>query len=169
MFIFFNLHFTLIKKQLEMVIKKVLLQNYIELFAGWQVFVITESGRIQTLSFVLSKARSASFYLLQEKNLSKPQCNGKTTESQNGLERASKIMQFQAPCHKQGHISLNQVDQSYIQPGLEHLHVWSIPDFSGQRVPVPHHLYSKELSPNTLFYSLAVSRHSPLSGHCMSL
>jgi len=40
---------------------------------------------------------------------------------QFGLERPSKFISFQPPCHGQRHLSLDQVAQSPVQPGLEHL------------------------------------------------
>jgi len=49
-----------------------------------------------------------------------------------------------APCHGQGHLPLDQVAQSPIQPGLEHSQEGGIHIFSGQPVPVPHHPQSKE-------------------------
>ena len=36
-----------------------------------------------------------------------------------GLERAFKIISFQALCYRQGHLPLDQVARSPIQPGLE--------------------------------------------------
>jgi len=36
-----------------------------------------------------------------------------------GLEGTLKIIYFQPPCHGQGHLPLDQVAQSPIQPGLE--------------------------------------------------
>jgi len=36
-----------------------------------------------------------------------------------GLEGTLKIIQFQPPCHGQGHLLLEQVAQSPVQPGLE--------------------------------------------------
>ncbi|EOA97032.1 hypothetical protein Anapl_17450, partial [Anas platyrhynchos] len=42
------------------------------------------------------------------------------------------------PCHGLGHLPLDQVAQSPIQPGLEHLQGWGTHSFSGQPVPVPH-------------------------------
>ena len=36
-----------------------------------------------------------------------------------GSEGTFKIIQFQSPCYRQGHFSLDQVAQSPIQPGLE--------------------------------------------------
>ncbi|KAK4822675.1 hypothetical protein QYF61_019042 [Mycteria americana] len=52
-----------------------------------------------------------------------------------GLEGTLKIIWFQAPCHGQGHLPLDQVAQSPIQPGLEHFQGWDIHSFSGQPVP----------------------------------
>jgi len=42
------------------------------------------------------------------------------------------------------HLPLDQVAQSPIQPGLEHLQGGGIHSFSGQPVPVPHHRHSEE-------------------------
>ena len=39
-------------------------------------------------------------------------------------------------CHKQGHLPLDQVTQSSIQPGLEHFQGGGSHSFSGQPVPV---------------------------------
>jgi len=47
-------------------------------------------------------------------------------------------------CHGQGHLPLDQVAQSPIQPGLELFHGGGIHDFSGQPAPVPHHPHSKK-------------------------
>jgi len=52
------------------------------------------------------------------------------------------------PCRGQGHVPLDQVAQSSIQPGLEHFQGGGIHNFSGQPVPVPHHPHSKEFLPN---------------------
>uniref|UniRef100_A0A8C3PLQ6 Uncharacterized protein n=1 Tax=Calidris pygmaea TaxID=425635 RepID=A0A8C3PLQ6_9CHAR len=65
-----------------------------------------------------------------------------------GLEGTLKIIEFQTPCHGQGHLPLDQVAQSPIQPGLEHLQGWGSHNFSGQPVPVSHHPHSKEFLPN---------------------
>ena len=46
--------------------------------------------------------------------------------------------------HGQGHLPLDQVAQSPVQPGLEHFQGGDILIFSGQHVPVPHHPLSKE-------------------------
>ena len=51
-----------------------------------------------------------------------------------GLEGTFKIIWFQPPCHEQGHLPLDQVAQSSIQPGLEHCQGGSSHSFSGQRV-----------------------------------
>ena len=37
-----------------------------------------------------------------------------------GLGGTLKIIQFQTPCHGQGHLPLDQVAQSPVQPGLGH-------------------------------------------------
>jgi len=37
-----------------------------------------------------------------------------------GLEGTLKIISFQPPCHGQGHLPVDQVAQSPVQPGLEH-------------------------------------------------
>jgi len=36
------------------------------------------------------------------------------------LEETLKIIWFQPPCHRQGHLPPDQVDHSPVQPGLEH-------------------------------------------------
>ena len=47
-----------------------------------------------------------------------------------------------------GHLPLDQVAQSPIQPGLEHSQGRGSHSFSGQHVPVPHHTHGKEFLPN---------------------
>ena len=64
-----------------------------------------------------------------------------------GLEATLKIIQFQSPCHEQGHLPLDQVAQSSIQPGLEHCQEGGSHSFSGQPVPVPHHPQGEEFLP----------------------
>jgi len=54
------------------------------------------------------------------------------------LDETLKIIRFQPPCHDQGHLPLDQVAQSSIQPGLEHFQGGGIHSFSGQPVPVFH-------------------------------
>ena len=65
-----------------------------------------------------------------------------------GLEETLKIIRFQPPCHEQGHLALDQVAQSSIQPGLEHCQGGGIHSFSVQPVPVPHHPQGEEFLPN---------------------
>jgi len=40
------------------------------------------------------------------------------------LEGTLNIIEFQPPCHGQGHLKLEQVAQSPIQPGLERFQWW---------------------------------------------
>uniref|UniRef100_A0A672TM59 Uncharacterized protein n=1 Tax=Strigops habroptila TaxID=2489341 RepID=A0A672TM59_STRHB len=49
------------------------------------------------------------------------------------------------PCHGQGHLPLDQVAPSPVQPGLEHCQGWGSHSFSGQPVPGPHHPHREEL------------------------
>ena len=51
------------------------------------------------------------------------------------------------PCNEQGHLQLNQVAQSLVQPDLECLQRWGINHISGQPFPVPHQPHCKELLP----------------------
>ena len=62
------------------------------------------------------------------------------------MEGTLKIILFQS-CHGQGHIPLDQVAQSPIQPGLEHFQGGGSHSFSGQPVPVPHHPHGEEFLP----------------------
>jgi len=64
------------------------------------------------------------------------------------LEGTLKIIWFQPPCHEQGHLPLEQVTQSSIQPGLEHCQGGGSHSFSGQPVSVPHYLHGEEFLPN---------------------
>ena len=45
---------------------------------------------------------------------------------------------------ERGHLPLDQVAQSPIQPGLEHFQGAGIHNFSRQLVPVPHNTHGKE-------------------------
>ena len=54
------------------------------------------------------------------------------------LEGITKGHLVQLPCTKQGHLQLDQVAQSPIQPELECLRGWSIHHLSGQPVLVLH-------------------------------
>jgi len=53
----------------------------------------------------------------------------------------------QPPCSEQGHLQLDQVAQSPVQPGLECFQGWDLHYFSGQSVPVFHHPHGKKLLP----------------------
>jgi len=61
-----------------------------------------------------------------------------------GLEGTFKGRLVQTPCNEQGHLPLDQVAQSLVQPDLECLSGWDIHHLSGQSVPVPHHPHSDE-------------------------
>ena len=90
------------------------------------------------------------------------------------LEGTFKIISFQPPCFRQGHLLLDQVAHSSIQPGLECFQGWGIHSFSGQPVPVSHHphiknfflisslnLCSSHLKPFPLILSLPALTESP--------
>uniref|UniRef100_A0A8B9F833 polypeptide N-acetylgalactosaminyltransferase n=1 Tax=Amazona collaria TaxID=241587 RepID=A0A8B9F833_9PSIT len=49
-----------------------------------------------------------------------------------------------ASCHRQGHLPLDQVAPSPVQPGLEHCQGWGSHNFSGHPVPGPHHPHSED-------------------------
>ena len=79
-----------------------------------------------------------------------------------GSEGTFKIIQFQSPCYRQGHFSLDQVAQSPIQPGLERLQGGGIHNLPEQPASVSYHLHSKEFLSNiccksTLFQFKAIS------------
>ena len=57
------------------------------------------------------------------------------------LESTIKGHLVQLPCNKQGHLQLDQVAQSPVQPDLECLRGWGIHHTSGQPVPVFNHFY----------------------------
>jgi len=65
-----------------------------------------------------------------------------------GFGRDFKDHLFQPPCHEQGHLPLEQVAQSSIQPGLEHRQGGGSHSFSGQPVPVFYHPHGEVLLPN---------------------
>ena len=54
------------------------------------------------------------------------------------VEKDFKDHLVQLPCHVQGHLPLDQVAQSPVIPGLEHVQGWGIHTFSGQLIPPPH-------------------------------
>jgi len=56
-----------------------------------------------------------------------------------GLEWTFRGHLAQPPCSEQGHLQLDQVAQSPIQPGLEYFQGWGLHYLSGQPVPVLHH------------------------------
>ena len=56
------------------------------------------------------------------------------------LEGAIKGHLVQRPCNDQGHLQLDQVSQSPLQPDLECFQGWGICSLSGQPVPAFHHL-----------------------------
>ena len=60
-----------------------------------------------------------------------------------GLEGTFRGHLAQLPCSKQGHLQLDQVAQSPIQPGLECFQGWGLHYLSGQPVTVFHHPYRK--------------------------
>ncbi|KAK4823976.1 hypothetical protein QYF61_008595 [Mycteria americana] len=66
-----------------------------------------------------------------------------------GLEGTFKGHLVQPRCNEQGHLQLDQVAQSPVQPGLECFQGWSIYHLSGQPVPVFHHPQCKEFLPYT--------------------
>ena len=55
----------------------------------------------------------------------------------------------QPPCSEQGHLQLDQVAQSLVQPGLECFQGWGLHCLSGQPVPVFHHPHGKKILPYT--------------------
>uniref|UniRef100_A0A8B9F808 Peptidase S1 domain-containing protein n=1 Tax=Amazona collaria TaxID=241587 RepID=A0A8B9F808_9PSIT len=59
------------------------------------------------------------------------------------------------PCHGQGHLPLDRVAPSPVQPGVEHCQGWDSHSFSGQPVPGPQHPHREELLPK-------ISSQSPL-------
>jgi len=71
-------------------------------------------------------------------------------ESQNGKGwKGPKDHLVPSPCREQGHLPLDQVAQSSIQPGLEHCQGGGSHSFSGQPVPVFHHPHGEEFFANT--------------------
>jgi len=61
------------------------------------------------------------------------------------LEGTSKGYLVQPPCNNQGHLPLDQVAQSPVQPDLECFQAWGIYYLSGQ--PVFHHPHCKKCLP----------------------
>ena len=50
-------------------------------------------------------------------------------------------------CHRQGHLPLDQVAHSPIQPGLEYFQGGGTDNLAGQPVPVSHYPHSEEFLP----------------------
>ena len=63
------------------------------------------------------------------------------------LEETLKDHPVEPRCHGQGHLSLDHVTQSSVEPVFEHFQQWGIPSFSGQPFPVPHHLHHHKILP----------------------
>ena len=63
------------------------------------------------------------------------------------LEGTFKDHLVQPPCSEQGHIPLDQVAQSPVQPDRECFQGGGIDHLSGQSVPVPHHPHGKKFLP----------------------
>ena len=84
------------------------------------------------------------------------------SQSELGWKGSLKIMQFQPPCYSQGHLPLDQVAQSPIQPGPECFQGGGIQNLTGKPVPVSHHPHFKLFltniqSKSTLFQSKTIS------------
>ena len=80
------------------------------------------------------------------------------------MEGTFKSHLVQPPCNKQGHLQLDQVAQSPIQPSLWCLQGQGIHHLSGQPVPVLHHPYFKKhfLISNINLPSLSLKPFSPV-------
>jgi len=70
-----------------------------------------------------------------------------------GLEGTFRGHLVQPPSNEQGHLQLDQVAQSPIQPGLECFQGWGIDHLSGQPGPGFHHPYAKKFLPYIQFKS----------------
>jgi len=77
-----------------------------------------------------------------------------------GLEGTFRSHLAQPSCSEQGHLQLDQVTQSPIQPGLESFQGWGLHYFSGQPVPGFHHPHCKKFPP----YIQSKSTLKPSSG-----
>lgn len=88
-----------------------------------------------------------------------------------GLERTSKIIKFQTPCHGQVHPPPDQIVQKPTQPGLEHCQGCNFHNFFGQPVPGPPHHHNTEFLPkvyckSTLFQLKAIIPHPATTCTC---
>jgi len=66
---------------------------------------------------------------------------------QFGLEGTFKGHLVQTPCNEQGHLQLDQVAWSPVQPGCDCFQGWGIHHLSGQHVPVFHQAHCKNFLP----------------------
>lgn len=73
-----------------------------------------------------------------------PRRNNKIIEN-FALDGTHKHPLVQLPCKEQGHLKLNQVVQSPVQPDLKSFQGWDIHQFPGQNFPVPHHSQQKKI------------------------
>jgi len=71
-----------------------------------------------------------------------------TTTEGFGLEGTFRGHLVQTPCREQGHLQLDQVAQSPVQPGLERFQGWGIDRLSGQPGPRFHHAHCKKFLPS---------------------
>jgi len=74
------------------------------------------------------------------------------------FERDLKDHLVPTPSCRQGHLPLDQVAQSPIQPGLEGFQGGGIHNLSGQPVPLCHHPHCKEFLRNVNEYNLFLAR-----------
>jgi len=79
-----------------------------------------------------------------------------------GLEGTFRCHPAQPPCSEQGHLQLDQVAQSPVQPGLGCFQGWGLHCLSGQPVPVFQHPHCKKFLPyiqskSTLFYPCPIT------------
>jgi len=86
-----------------------------------------------------------------------------------GLEGTFKGHLVQPPCNEQGHLQLDEVVQSLVQPSPECFQGWGIYHLSGQPVPVFHHPHSEEFLPyvqskSTLFQSKTATPYPVSTG-----
>ena len=75
-----------------------------------------------------------------------------------GLEGTFKNHLAQPP--SMGHLPLEQVTRSLVQPGFEHFQGGGSHSFSGQPVPVPHHAYHKKNLPSVQSKPIPLPKHT---------
>jgi len=109
---------------------------------------------------VLSSGKGALKPRKEKSNCKKTsfQCAGWCIVESFELEGTFKGHLVQLPCREQGHLQLDQVAQSPVQPGLECLQGWGTQHLSWQPPAVLHHHHHKKpvliSSPNVTFFSL---------------